>query len=201
MTRRLAILVSHEGTNLQAIIDACETGRLPATVALVISNNSGARALARARTHKISTLHLSSATHPDPDDRDSAMLAALNHHHVDYIVTAGYMKKLHARVLSGYAHRIFNTHPSLLPAHGGPGMYGSRVHEAVLKAGDAYTGVTIHEVNEQYDEGDVIAQTRVPVFPDDTPDTLAARVQAREHSFLVETLATILSRDTRGDTD
>ena len=192
MIRRLAVLASHEGTNLQAIIDACETGQLPAVVALVISNNSQSGAIKRAVKHRIDTLHVSSATHPDPDDRDEAMLNALDSHAVDYIVTAGYMKKLHHRVLTRYAHRIFNTHPSLLPKYGGQGMFGLRVHEAVLAAGDTQTGVTIHEVNQHYDEGDIVDQTKVPVLPDDTPRTLATRVQACEHRFLVETLTGIV---------
>ncbi len=192
MIRRLAVLASHEGTNLQTIIDACETGKLQAVVALVISNNSRSGALARAVKHKIDTLHLSSATHPDPDDLDEAIVNALDSHAIDYIVTAGYMKKLHHRVLTRYAHRIFNTHPSLLPKYGGKGMYGSRVHEAVLAAGDTQTGVTVHEVNQHYDEGDIIKQTHVPVLPDDTPLTLSTRVQACEHRFLIETLAGIV---------
>ncbi len=192
MRMQLAIFASHEGTNLQTVIDACKADLLQADVAVVISNNSGARALLRASEHGIAYHHLSSTTHPNPDELDKAILQTLDLHAVDYIVTAGYMKKLKTRVLATYAHRIFNTHPSLLPKHGGRGMYGLRVHEAVLAAGDKVTGITIHEVNEHYDEGDIIAQTRVPVMPNDTPMTLAARVQALERRFLIETLATIL---------
>ena len=160
---------------------------------MVISNNSGAKALLRASEHGIA-YHSSSTTHPNPDELDKAILQTLDLHAVDYIVTAGYMKKLKTRVLAAYAHRIFNTHPSLLisVATRGRGMWVIWVHEAVLAAGDKVTGITIHEVNEHYDEGDIIAQTRVPVMPNDTPMTLAARVQALERRFLIETLATIL---------
>ena len=98
------------------------------------------------------------------------------------------MKKIGPAVLSAYAGRIINIHPALLPRHGGPGMYGRRVHEAVLAAGDSETGVTIHLVDEEYDHGHILAQTRLPVLKGDTVDSLAARVLRREHEFLVETI-------------
>ncbi len=187
----LAFLASHNGSNMQAVIDAYKSGDLLAIPCLVISNNSDSGAMARARQEAIPAVHLSAHTHPDPAALDLAMLQALTDHHADWIVLAGYMKKLGPRVLAAYRGRILNIHPALLPKYGGQGMYGHRVHEAVLNAGEKETGVTIHLVDEQYDHGKIIAQCRVPVEPGDTVETLAARVLEREHTFLVETLRRI----------
>jgi len=190
--KKIGILASHEGTNFQAIIDACEEGVLRARPVVAISNNSKARALERARQAGIPTAHLSSATHPDPNDLDQSILDMLTRFEVDLVVTAGYMKKLGPLTLAAYAGRIVNVHPSLLPRHGGPGMYGLNVHKAVLAAGDAETGITIHFVDADYDAGPVIAQTRVPVHANDTPEALAARVLAEEHRFLIRTLEKVI---------
>jgi phosphoribosylglycinamide formyltransferase-1 len=132
---------------------------------------------------------LSSATHPDPVALDQAILDALTGAAVDLVFLAGYMKKLGPKVLRAFDGRILNTHPALLPRFGGKGMYGSRVHAAVLAAGEKETGVTIHRVAHEYDTGPVVAQCRVPVLPGDSVETLAARVQKRERELVVETLA------------
>ena len=186
---RLGIFASHEGTTLQAVLDAVAAGKLTATVALVISNNRDSGALKRAHAAGVSTAHLSSVTHPDSGALDRAICERLVNARVDLVLLAGYLKKLGPRVLERFGGRILNTHPALLPKYGGPGMYGARVHEAVLAAGDTETGISIHLVDAEYDTGPVIAECRVPVLPDDTPATLAARVQARERDFVVETLA------------
>ncbi|HEV7732620.1 MAG TPA: phosphoribosylglycinamide formyltransferase [Candidatus Binatia bacterium] len=188
---RLGVLASHEGTTLQAVLDAVADGRLPATVGLVISNNRESGALRRARAAGVATAHLSSATHPDPDRLDEAILDALTTAQVDLVLLAGFMKKLGPRMLAAYAGRVLNTHPALLPKFGGRGMYGNRVHEAVLAAGETETGISIHLVDAEYDTGRVLAQCRVPVMRGDSVDDLSARVQAREKEFLVETLARI----------
>lgn len=107
------------------------------------------------------------------------------------IFLAGYMRKLHPSVLTSFHNRVFNIHPALLPKYGGQGMYGIRVHEAVIAAGETETGVTIHRVNAAYDDGEIVAQTTVPVMPQDTPETLATRVLEREHAFLVEVIGAI----------
>lgn len=187
----LGFLASHRGTNMQAVIDACRTGRLPATPAVVICNNCDAEALVRARQVGLPAYHLSGATHPVPDALDDAIFDALTRHDADIVLLAGYLKKLGPRTIARYRGRIVNVHPALLPKFGGQGMYGARVHEAVLASGDRETGVSIHLVDEEYDHGDVIAQCRVPVESGDTVESLAARVLAREHDFLVETLAGI----------
>jgi phosphoribosylglycinamide formyltransferase-1 len=186
---RIGVLASHEGTTLQAILDAVAQGRIAGSVAIVISNNSDAGALRRAAARGVPALRLSSATHPDPDALDGAILAALAEAQADVVFLAGYMKKLGPRVLQAYRGRVMNTHPALLPKFGGRGMYGMRVHEAVLASGDSESGVSIHLVDAEYDTGPVIAQCRVPVLADDSAETLAARVQGREKELVVEVLA------------
>ena len=186
---RLAVFASHSGTTLQAILDAVRSGRLPVRVEAVISNNRDSRALQRARAAGVRAVHLSSVTHSDPAGLDAAILATLRELEVDTVFLAGYMKKLGPSVLAAYAGKIFNTHPALLPKHGGRGMYGNRVHEAVLAAKEIETGASIHLVDADYDTGRVVAQCRVPVVPTDSVETLAARVQEHERELVVDTLA------------
>jgi len=188
---RLAVLASHEGTVLQAVIDACARRALHWEIAVVISNNAESGALRRARAAGLRALHLSSRTHEEPAALDHAICGALRQHGVALVLLAGYMKKLGPATLAAFRGRIVNTHPALLPKHGGQGMYGLHVHRAVLAAGERTTGVSLHVVDADYDTGPVIAQTEVPVEPGDTAETLAARVQARERQFVVETLGKI----------
>jgi phosphoribosylglycinamide formyltransferase 1 len=192
---RIGILASHEGTTMQAVLDAVAAGTIPGQVAIVVSNNGDSGALRRARAAGVPTAHLSSATHPDPAELDRAIRAAITGARADLVLLAGYMKKLGPGVLHEYRGRILNTHPALLPKFGGKGMYGMRVHEAVVAAGEPETGVSIHLVDAEYDTGPVVAQCRLPVVPGDSPAALSARVQARERDFLVETLARIARGD------
>ena len=189
---KLGFLASHRGSNMQAVIDACHTGRLRATTGVVISNNSHAEVLARARHHGIPAYHRSTSTHPVPEQLDVEILRLLLHHDVESVILAGYLRKLGPQTLQRYRNRIINIHPALLPKFGGRGMYGMAVHEAVLVAGEQETGVTIHLVDEEYDHGVILAQCLVPVLPGDTAEMLAQRVLEREHSFVVETLERIL---------
>ena len=190
--KSVAVFASGGGSGLQAIIDACKSGRLDARVAIVISNNSGAFALERARAEGIPALHMSSRTIGDPGLLEKAMLEALRESGADAVFLSGYLKKIGAGILRAYEGRILNIHPSLLPRHGGEGMHGLNVHRAVLEAGDAQTGATVHRVSAEYDAGEIVAQARVQVLPGDTPETLAARVLALEHGLAVEALAGIL---------
>lgn len=183
---KIAVFASHNGSDLQAVIDGCKCGAIPAEVCLVISNNSASFALERARREGIPTRHISSKTHPDEAAFAQALTEALEEAGTDMVMLCGYMKKMPEAVIERYEGRIFNIHPALLPKHGGPDMYGIHVHEAVIREGDTETGVTIHRVSNVIDGGEIIAQTRVPVLTDDTPETLAARVLEREHTFLVE---------------
>jgi len=189
---RLGFLASGRGSNLQAILQACRDGRLKATPAVVISNNANSGALALARREALPACHLSSKTHPDPENLDQAITAILQKHGVDLVVLAGYMKMVGPLTLRTYRNRILNIHPALLPNHGGQGMYGMAVHEAVLRAGEKETGATVHLVDGVYDSGLILAQRRVPVHSDDTPDRLAARVLETEHELYVEVLRGII---------
>ena len=185
---RIGVLASHQGTNFQAVANACQQGRVHANVALLICNNSDAPVMARARKSGIPTVHLSSLTHPSSDLLDESMHNNLAEENIDLVVLAGYMKKLGPRVLDAYRDRIINVHPSLLPRHGGPGFYGSRVHKAVIEAGDSETGATVHLVNSEYDMGKTLMQEKITVEVDDTPDSLAERLHPIEHQLLIEVI-------------
>lgn len=176
MAARIAVLASGGGTNLQAILDHFASIPNPAgTVVLVVSNREKSGALERARAAGIPTEVF------DATDNGSALLALLDKAAADLIVLAGYLKHVPDNVTRRYHGRIINIHPGLLPDFGGPGMYGSRVHAAVLASGATSTGLTIHFVDDEYDHGPVIAQWRVRVKIDDTAESLAERVLAAEH--------------------
>jgi phosphoribosylglycinamide formyltransferase-1 len=176
MPMRLAVAISGRGSNLAALLAALPAGS-PAEVALVLSNRA-APGLELARQLGIPTLVLA-----DPAD-GGAWLAALSAHRIDLVVLAGYLKLVPDAAVDRYRGSILNIHPALLPAFGGPGMYGRRVHEAVLASRSTVSGATVHLVDEVYDRGAVLAQARVPVLPGDTPETLAARVLEAEHRLL-----------------
>jgi phosphoribosylglycinamide formyltransferase-1 len=190
---RLGVLASHGGSNMQAIIDATKRGVLPAEVVVVISNNAGSQAAARAATEGIPFHHLSGVTHPEFSELDAQIAKVLSDAGVELVVLAGYMKKVGPQTIDSFPGRIVNIHPALLPKFGGVGMYGPRVHEAVLAAGDLVTGITVHLVDGEYDRGPIVAQCEVNVVEGDDALTLAARVLEREHAFYVETLCRIAS--------
>ena len=186
---RIAVLASHGGSILQAVMDACGSGELNAEVVAVISNNSGSMALGRARGAGIATRHLSGRTHAQPAALDAAICATLQEARPAWVLLAGYMKKLGPQTLDAFQGRILNVHPALLPKHGGRGFYGRRVHQAVVDAGDAETGATVHLVDADYDTGPVLAQVRVPVNAGDRAEDVEQRVQRAERQLVVDTLA------------
>lgn len=190
---RIAILASHEGSVLQAVIDACAACRLAARVNLVVSNNSRSGALARARAASIPTVHLSAATHSEPAELDRAMATLLTDQRTDLVLLAGYMKRLGPITLAEFAGHIVNTHPALLPKYGGQGYFGRRVHEAVLAAGDTESGATVHLVESDYDSGPILAQRRIEIVSDETPESLEARVKACERELLIGTLGALVA--------
>ena len=183
----LGVLVSHEGTTLQSVIDACASGRTTGRVVVVISNNSASGALARAHQSGIRALHLSSTTHLSAEALDVAMRNALLEAGADLVFLAGYMKQVGPSVLASFKGRILNTYPALLPKFGGNGMYGDRVFDAVLEAQETESGVSLHLVDPEYDTGPVIRQCKVAILPNDSLETLKARVRAREKEFVVRT--------------
>lgn len=185
MTLRLAFLASHGGSAARALVQACRAGELGAEALALASNNSRSPALAWAREAGLQTAHLSSAKYPDPDDLDAAIRDFLLASGADTLILSGYMKALGPRTLGAFAGRVLNIHPSLLPRHGGRGLYGDRVHESVLASGDPESGATVHLVTAGIDEGPVLEQVRVPVLPGDTLDTLKARVQAEEAALML----------------
>ena len=187
----IGILASHGGSNLQAIVDACKAEIVVANPVVVISNNSKSGALKRAQREGVPYFHISKSLYRDDNEVDYQITQKLLRYKVDLVVLAGYMKRLGGLIVSTFEDRIINVHPSLLPKFGGKGMYGIKVHESVLAAGERKTGVTIHKVQGEYDQGTVLAQVEVQVREDDTPYSLRDRVLTIEHDFYVKTLREI----------
>ncbi|NJD09688.1 MAG: phosphoribosylglycinamide formyltransferase [Gemmatimonadetes bacterium] len=181
MSVRVAVLASGGGSNLQAMLDAFNTvADAPARIALVISDRDSAGALERARALDVPAFVVPVSGRPEAEVAADT-LELLERHAIGLVALAGYLRLVPAAVIRAYAGRMVNIHPALLPAFGGKGMYGSRVHRAVLASGARVTGPSVHYVTENYDEGRIIAQWPVPVLTDDTAETLAARVLLVEH--------------------
>ena len=197
MKARIAVLASGGGSNLQAIFDYFDArgAWASAEVALVASNSARAGALARARDRDVAAEVIAA-----PGDA-AGVLALLERHEVQIVVLAGYLKLVPPAVTRRYRGRMLNVHPSLLPAFGGPGMYGHRVHAAVLDAGVRVSGATVHFVDEVYDRGAIVAQWPVPVFEEDSPESLAARVLRVEHLLLPRVVDLLASESLALDDD
>ena len=187
----LGFLASHGGSNMQAIIDACKSNALNAKPCCVISNNSECGALLKARSENIPYYHISLKHYPDNLAVNQAIIEKFSSHGVDTVILAGYMKILAPEVIQHFHGRVLNIHPALLPKFGGHGMFGMNVHEAVIQAGEKVSGPTVHLVDPLYDHGRILQQAEVPVFGDDTAETLAARVLAKEHWLYTDTLVKI----------
>jgi len=190
---RLGFLASHRGSNMLALIEACRSGRIHAEPALVISNNRDAPALQRATEAGVPAVHLGAGDFPDGQALDQAIAAALKRYAVDLVLLAGYMKRLGPLTLAAFPNRIINIHPGLLPRYGGKGMYGSRVHGAVVAAGEKETGITVHLVDGEYDHGATLAEQRVAVLPGESAEELAARMLPIEHELYVNTIGAIVA--------
>jgi phosphoribosylglycinamide formyltransferase-1 len=186
---KVGFLASGNGSSARAIVAAIRAGELTAEARLLVSNNRSAPALVFAAEAGIPSLCI--ATQADPDAADRRLADEMTAHGVDLIVLSGYLRQLGPVTLARYAGRILNIHPGPLPAFGGHGMYGRRVHEAVIAAGVPESGICIHLVDEEYDRGPVLARRSVPVEPGDTAATLEARVVGLEPEFYVETLKRI----------
>jgi phosphoribosylglycinamide formyltransferase-1 len=185
----IAVFGSGRGSNFLAIVEAVERSRIAGVeVRLVLSNNSHAGILNLARAHGIQAAHLSRMQFTDDARFAAAMLDILHAQEVNFIVLAGYMKRVPPPVVAEFRNRIINIHPALLPKFGGEGMYGMRVHQAVIEAGETESGATVHFVDEEYDRGAIILQKRIPVTRGETPEALAARVLAVEHELYPEAI-------------
>ncbi|HLP17265.1 MAG TPA: phosphoribosylglycinamide formyltransferase [Bacteroidota bacterium] len=195
----IAIFASGRGSNFEALYRALSEQRIDARIVCVISNNSDSGALALARSFQIPAFHLSSRQFADERAFVARQLELLASFDVGLIVLAGYMKKIDAAVIDRYRNRILNIHPALLPKFGGKGMYGHFVHEAVISAGETESGATVHLVTDEYDRGPIVVQRRVQIDTNDTPDSLAHKVLAVEHTLLAEAVALFASNNVSVD--
>ena len=180
---KIGVLVSGGGTNLQAIIDACQTNVIRGEVVVVISNRENAYALQRAGKHKIDALYIDRKDFVTNQDYAWRLVEEMEQRDVELICLAGFLLLIDPFFITKYKNRIMNIHPALLPAFGGKGMYGKHVHQAVLEYGCKVSGVTVHFINENYDQGAVILQETVKVLDNDTPETLASRILVEEHKI------------------
>jgi phosphoribosylglycinamide formyltransferase 1 len=180
---RVAVFISGNGTDLQALIDASTAGKLEAEIALVVSSKPDAYGLVRASNERIESFVYKMKDYSSPQEAGHDLLRKLKERSIDYIATAGYLKLLPVEVIREYHNKVVNIHPALLPKFGGKGMYGQKVHAAVIEAGEKESGVTVHLADEVYDNGKILEQVRVPVLENDTPESLALRVLAEEHKL------------------
>ena len=187
-TLKIGVFASGRGSNFQAILAAIDEGRLNADMRLLLSNNKDAGALTTARERGIPAEVVSKGDFESRQAFVDTLLSLLEDHGAEFIVLAGYMKKIPGEVVAAFRGRIVNIHPALLPSFGGKGLYGSHVHKAVLARGCKVTGVTVHVVDEEYDHGPIVAQRCVAVEEGDTVDSLAARVLKLEHQLYAEAL-------------
>jgi phosphoribosylglycinamide formyltransferase-1 len=199
---RIAVFASGGGSNLQALIDRIRSGGLPVEIAFVLSNNSKSGALEKARAFGAPAYHVSSLSEGGEGKAVARMLDLLDGHKADLLVLAGYMKPVPTELLARMKNRVVNIHPALLPAFGGQGFYGHKVHEGVVARGCQYTGLTIHMVNDRYDEGQILLQRVVPVPPGSTADEVGALVLKQEHAWywqVIRAFATGAIRPLAGD--
>ncbi len=182
MIMRCAVFASGTGSNFKTLLERKSSGELHADFVLMVGNNSKAAAFQHAQDHNIPTLHCAPSHFQSEGEYSEYLLSQLQKYSAEMIVLAGYMKKLPGKIVARYHGRIINIHPSLLPAFGGKGMYGSNVHKAALEYGVKLTGVTVHFVDDEYDHGPIIVQQCLAVQDNDTPETLAQRVLALEHA-------------------
>lgn len=187
--KKLAVLVSGSGTNLQAIIDAIKSNQLKnVEIAIVISNKKDAFVLKRAENEGIPFLFVNPKEFLSNVEFDKKLVQVISDYSADLIVLAGYTKILTSSFINAFQNKIINIHPALLPDFGGKGMYGLKVHEAVLKSGVKESGCTVHFVTPEIDAGPIIAQKKVPVLRDDTPEILQKRILQEEHRLLIDAI-------------
>ena len=180
---KIAVFISGGGSNLQALMDASKAGILSADVALVVSSRRKAYGLLRAANESIETFVFKVKKYPTPQTAGEDIVRKLRERGIDYVALAGYLSLIPPELVQAYRNRIVNIHNALLPKYGGQGMYGHHTHEAVLAANEKESGPTVHMVDEIYDNGRILGQKKIAILPDDTPDSLAARVLVQEHKL------------------
>lgn len=186
---KIAVMGSGKGSNFNAIMQEIRRGGITgAEIVVVISNNSEAGILELARSYGVPAQHLSRKFFSTEEQFSEALIGMLKGYGVNFIVLAGYMKRIPSRIIAEYKNRIINIHPALLPQHGGQGMYGIHVHESVIASGDRMSGATVHLVDEEYDCGPVVLQRTVQIVPGETAQSLAAKVLALEHELFPEAI-------------
>jgi len=184
----IAFFASHNGSNMQKIIDAYKNSIIKSRPSLVISNNSKAFALERAKKEKIPNVHISYKNLLGKENEEKAILYVLDYYKIDLIVLAGYMKKIGSEILEEYKNRIINIHPSLLPKYGGKGMYGMSVHKAVFESNDKESGATVHFVDQNYDEGKIILQQKVNIENYHSAEEISKAVLEIEHKIYIQAI-------------
>jgi phosphoribosylglycinamide formyltransferase-1 len=193
MSKRIAVLASGNGTNFQALADACFAKEIDGEITVLVSNKKYAHAMTRARSMKIEALLFDPKEFSTRTLHCSKMAKALNERNIELVCLAGYMLKVEPCLLRAFPNRILNIHPALLPKFGGKGMFGRHVHEAVIAAGEKESGCTVHLLNENFDEGPIIAQSKIKVEPTDTPDSLAEKIHPLEHKLYVQVVKDVCS--------
>lgn len=189
----LAIFASGAGSNAEKIIEYFK-GNDRVQVALIVCNKPTAGVLKIAENHGINSILIEK----EGFFSQNSCVSALKAHQIDFIVLAGFLWKIPDALVNAYRGKIVNIHPALLPKYGGKGMYGMQVHEAVIQAGETESGITIHHVDEHYDEGDIIFQAKCPIEPGDTPEILAQKVHALEHRHFPKVIAELVSSEPKG---
>jgi phosphoribosylglycinamide formyltransferase-1 len=190
--KKIGVLVSGGGTNLQAIIDAASQGRIDAEIGVVVSNKAGVYALERAGWHHIPTRVVDHRQYSSAADFTRAILEVMREFQIELICLAGFLRIFDRLLVDAYPERILNIHPALLPAFGGKGMYGHHVHEAVIASGAKFSGATVHIVTAEPDVGPIVTQGIVPVEDHDTPESLAAKVLHIEHQIYPQAIKLVL---------
>jgi phosphoribosylglycinamide formyltransferase-1 len=198
--KKIAILASGNGSNMQAIVNVCKCGMLNslAEVVLVISNNANAFVLERAKNENIKSVCIEKKNFKDEETFNKTILAELKNSKTDIVCLAGYMRIIGKNILNEYNGKILNIHPALLPKFGGKGMYGRFIHEAVVKAGEKKSGATVHFADEDYDSGKIILQKEVEVSKTDTPEDVAKKVLKIEHQIYPQAIKKIIEENLRG---
>ena len=188
---KIAFLASHGGSAARYLIGAARRGELDVEIGPLVTNNRESRIFEWCESNEVDVHHISSRTHPDEAERDLAISSVLSGSNSNFVVLSGYMKMIGPKMLESFENRILNVHPALLPKFGGKGMYGDRVHQAVLDSHETVSGATIHLVNAEYDEGPVLVQESVPIVSNETVDSLRQKVQALEGPLFLKAIRSL----------